>query len=397
MESNGAQILMARQPLFDAQRRVLGYEVRHEAATEVSAPVVSQATLDTLTGGRQAFLKVTESTLLDGGPEGLVPGQVVIELSGDVPASPAVREACADLRRRGFQIALDRFVPADDVSPLIRYVDYLLTEAPRVPSVVNRSAHVVRPTRPPAVVAVDVDSLEAFDAAVAFGCVSYQGDFISRPHLKPTSNLPPARITALRLLRALQNPDISVIALEDLIKPDAAFCLRVLRAVNGAGYGQQTRITSLRQALLLVGTTTVREWATTWAVSQFSQQAPAELVLMASMRGRFCELLAKGSLANTGGDAFLLGMCSLLDAILESPMPAILKHLPLPEAIDAALRGEQNAQRELLDCAIAFEHGQWDVSRRLAADAGLDVAHLAESYQGAIRWIAAFQQVSAAA
>ncbi len=396
MESSGAQVLMARRPLFDAQRRVHGYDVCTEGTTGTNAPV-SQTALDILTGTHQAFVSISETTLLSGGPEGLTPGQVVIKLPGTISAAPAVREACADLRRRGFQIALDGFVPAAEVSPLMRYVDFLLADAPHVSDVVHRPMPTLRATRPPAVMALNVETPDAFAAAAALGCVAFQGDFISRPRLTATSNIPPARVTALRLLRALQNPELSVVALEDLIKPDAAFCLRVLRAVNGPGFGQQSRITSLRQALLLVGTTTVREWATQWAVSQFSQQAPAELVLMASMRGRFCELLAKGSMANTGGDAFLLGMCSLLDAILESPMPAILKHLPLPEAIDAALRGEQNAQREMLDCAIAYEHGQFDVSRRLAADAGLDVAHLAESYRGAVQWIGAFQQVTAAA
>lgn len=226
---------------------------------------------------------------------------------------------------------------------------------------------------------------------------SFQGEFIARPKLTATSQLKANKATYLRLLNALQNPDLSVIELEELLKPDAAFCLRVLRAVNGAAYAQQTRISSMRQALLLVGVGTVREWASARALSQVGHGVPGELIAMASIRGRFCELMTRGSIASTGGDGFLLGMCSLLDAILESPMAAVLDHLALCEANDAALRGEHNGQRALLDSAIAYEHGQWAESRRLAAGAGLDSTLLPAAYNGAISWMARFQEVVAAA
>jgi len=390
MATNGETVMMARQPLFDAERRVLGYEIRSEGA-------VSGVSVDTLTGGKMAFVRISPEDLVAGNVDGLVAGQVVLQVPGDIDPTPQVREACADLRRRGFRIALDRFVPADDLSPLMRYVDFLTTEVAGATAVIDRPVASLRPTHQPSIIAVGVDSVEDFETTRALGCESFQGEFIARPKLTATSNIPANRMTYIRLLKALQDPDLSVIELEELIKPDAAFCLRVLRAVNGAAFAQQTRITSLRQALLLVGVGTVREWATAWAVSQVGHGVPTELIVMASVRGRFCELMARGSIASTGGDGFLLGMCSLLDAILQSPMPAILSHLSLCESNEAALRGEHNGQRALLDCAIAYERGQWEHSRRLAAGAGLDVTLLPAAYNGAISWMARFQELTMAA
>lgn len=391
MESAHDPVEVARQPLFDAQRRVLGYELRGDATT------LSMEGFDTLTGGRMVFMPVSEETVLAGGPAGVTPDRTVLQIPGTIDPSPAVRNACADLRRRGFRIALDRFVPADDISPLMRYVDFVTTQAPHATAVIERPIAPLRAVHQPSVVAVDVDTIEDFERMVQAGCTSVQGDFITHPKLTSTKPIPAARLTWLRLVKALQDPELSVMQLEELIKPDAALCLRVLRAVNGAAYAQQRRIESLRQALLLVGMNTMREWAAAWALTQCGQGAPTELIVMASVRGRFCETMTKSAIASTSGDGFLLGMCSLLDAILEAPMDAVLRHLPLCEANEAALRGEHNSQRALLDAAIAYEHGRWEESRALAASAGVDPSTLGTAYGDAIRWMARFQELAAAA
>lgn len=390
METNSASDAVVRQPLFDDKRRVFGYEIRSEG------PVAGDC-VHRVAGSSMAFVRISRDALVAGDVGALPAGQVVLQLDGNIDPSPEVRTACADLRRRGFRIALDRFRPTDDTSPLLRYVDFLTAEVPVVATLAHRPSTMMREVHPPAIVAVDVDSPETFDAAKTAGSQAFQGAFIVRPKLTATSNIPASRIAYLRLLSALQNPDLSILELEELVKPDAGLCLRVMRAVNGAAFGQERRITSLRQALLLTGVGTIREWATLSAMDQLAQNTPRELVAMASIRGRFCELMTKGSIASTGADGFLLGMCSLLDAILESPMEAVLKHLPLCESNDAALRGESNTQRALLDTTIAYELGQWEHSRRLAASAGFDPRLLPAAYNGAMSWMARFQELAGAA
>lgn len=391
MTTTGEAVGIVRQPLFDDGRRVLGYEIRSEASVDV-------ADVEALTGGARAWVHVTRQSLIDGDiPAGLPAGRTVVQLPAGIDAAPEVRDACADLRRRDYRVALDRVGPEDDFAPLLPYADYVSAPVRHLSQVMTRPAATVRRRRPPAFTAVDVHSYDEFDAACAAGSAAVQGDFIARPRLTARSNIPAAQFTWLRLVRALQDPDLSVIRLEELVKPDAAFCLRVMRAVNGAAFAQATRITSLRQALLLVGAGTVRDWATAWMVRQLGSAAPSELVAMASIRGRFCELLSRGALASTGGDGFLLGMCSLLDAILESPMDAILDHLPLCESNDAALRGVPNSQRGLLDAAIAWERGAWEGARIHAAGAGIDPSLLPGAYREAVTWMARVQEPAVAA
>lgn len=400
------QVFLSRQAIFDKRRKVVGYELMMGAPhaqlghtmtmSEESAAVITDAVLafglDTLTDGRPTFMKVSKSVLLAGLPSALPAKQVVIELPNDIDSSAEVRAACTDLRRKGYRIALDHFAPTDEALPLVPFADFIKSDVGNLEAVTHRPA---APTvRPLSLVATRVETPEDFATAAALGCASFQGDFVGRPVLKATRDIPPNRLVYVRLFHALQNPDLSPRELEDLIKPDASLVYRVLRAVNSASFAQHQRVDSLRQALVLLGTNTVRRWSSLWTMASFSVGAPDELVAMSTVRGRTCELIANADTSGAFGEGFLLGMCSLLDAILEIPMTTILKTLPLPEEADTALRGEQNRSRALLDCVVAYEHGHWEESQALAVAAGIDPYAVPTAYGEALRWHWQFRKVS---
>lgn len=408
MESANEQVFLSRQAIFDRQRKVFGYELlfcppqgaqaNSTSVNEASATVFSEAVLsfglDTLTHGRPTFVKVSRELLLAGLPSALPANQVVIELPDDIDASPDVRDACAALRSKGYRIALDHFSPTSDIAPLVKYADYLKSDVSGLEAIANRPQPEGRPTRPPALIATHVETADEFAAAARLGCSSFQGNFIGRPVMKSTKDIPANRLVYMRLFRALQNPDLTPKELEELIKPDASLVYRVLRAVNSAAFAQHSRVDSLRQALVLLGCGTVRQWASLWAMGAFHAGAPDELVAMSSLRGRTCEIVAGADDASAFGDGFLLGACSLLDAILEMPMATILAHLPLPEEADSALRGQPNKARTLLDAVTAYEQGDWDSCMSLAASVGIEPRAVPRAYGEALHWFAKFRAAS---
>jgi len=408
MESANEQVFLARQAIFDRQRKVFGYELLFcppqgaQAGTtsvnEASATVFSEAVLsfglDTLTHGRPTFVKVSRELLLAGLPAALPASQVVIELPDDIDAAPDVRDACADLRRKGYRIALDHYSPTSDTASLVKYADYLKSDVSGFDAVAHRPQPEIRPIKPPVLIATHVETADDFAAAAKLGCSTFQGNFIGRPVMKSTKDIPANRLVYMRLFRALQNPDLSPKDLEELIKPDASLVYRVLRAVNSAAFAQHSRVESLRQAVVLLGCGTVRQWASLWAMGAFHAGAPDELVAMSSLRGRTCELVANADDSGAFGDGFLLGACSLLDAILEMPMPTILAHLPLPEDADAALRGQQNKSRTLLDAVTAYEQGDWDGCMTLSASVGIEPRAVPLAYGKALQWFAKFRAAS---
>jgi EAL and modified HD-GYP domain-containing signal transduction protein len=199
--------------------------------------------------------------------------------------------------------------------------------------------------------------------------------------------LPTSKLTNLRLLQALNKPDLSVHHIEEIIKPDAALCYRILRTVNSAAYALQRTVQSIREALVLLGRDPIRRWASVWALAGLNEQAHSELVVMSTVRARCCELLAasRGD-EDAAAEGFLVGMCSMLDAILSRPMATILEDLPLAPASRAALLGEDNPMRRILDCAIAYERGEWDRCTGLAKQAGIKLTVLPGAYAEALRW-----------
>lgn len=394
------QVHVARQPILDARQQVFGYELlyRATAAAEacletnasVSARVIGDALLgigfDTLTDGRRAFINLDMQTLLADASGLLDPEQVVLEILESVEVTPDVIEMCKSLRQRGYAIALDDFVPgspAEALVPLARFVklDVLaLKREDLLPTTKRLLAAGVT------VVAEKVETAEVFDRARTAGCSLFQGYYFCRPVTFSGRALPANHVTQMRLVAALNQPSVSLSAIEDLLKHDASLSYRVLRSVNSAGFGLRREIHSIREALLLLGLDQVRKWSSIWALAGLNK-GPSELVTMTVIRARCCELIGQAlDRSDNGAAYFLLGLCSLLDVLLGHPMETVTRELPLDPEIHAALLGKTNTARRTLDAVVHYEQGRWEEAAAIATALGLDADSLPDAYADALGW-----------
>jgi len=396
------QVFIARQPIFDRSRKVFGYELLFRASgdattcgsgsEQATARVITDAVLafglDTLTMGHLAFINVTRDLLLDGMPAALPANRVVMELLEDIEADSEVLAAVRLLRRRGFAIALDDFVLTDRTADLVPFADFIKVDVQARSQVLALRNLLARPgARRSALLAEKVETVRQFESATRQGFTYFQGYFFGRPTTESTKALPESRAGHLRLLGALQDPNLSVHALEDLIRHDALLCYRILKTVNCTAFGHTARVESVRQALVMLGIDAVRRWASIWLLAGLGETAPAELVTMATVRARVCELLAAGR-GPRPADGFMLGLCSLLDSILGQPIETIVDDLPLSGEVREALLGGDNDCRRLLDCAVSYERAAWDECLRLATTAGLAPRALVTAHGEALRWAA---------
>ncbi|MGD9906755.1 MAG: EAL and HDOD domain-containing protein [Vicinamibacterales bacterium] len=405
------RIHVARQPILDLQQRVTGYELLYRAdaadrsyvggTTQASARVLSDALvgmgLETLTDGRRAFLNLSTEVLLSDASSLLDPKTVVLELLEDVRVTPDVVEVCRSLAARGYQLALDDFVPGSDAEQLLphaRYVkldvlslapDVLAAHAPRL--LAGGLTLLAEKVETPAMVAT----------AAGLGCTLFQGYYFCRPHTMTMRPLSASQVTQMRLVAALLQPSASILQVEDLLKHDASLTYRILRCVNSAGYGVRREIRSIRDALLLVGLDQVRKWASLWALAGVNR-GPAELATMTILRARTCELVGAAlGHADHGAGYFLLGLCSLLDALLQHPMPQVIADLPLGAEIRAALLGEPTPARRVLDAVVLHERGAFDEAIAAGEPAGLDAGVLATAAAEALAWAHGVQTAARAA
>jgi EAL and modified HD-GYP domain-containing signal transduction protein len=408
--SSGGPYLV-RQPILDRSRTVYGYELLFRAARSsvsdpspersVSAALADEVLatgLDTLAHGRPAFVTFAGEALLEGVPMLLPAERVVVTLVDDGGVDRDIVQACVALKKAGYRVALHDF-PLSDLPPdLMPVADFIRFDykalGPRPP----RAADIQRLGRTSAhLVAAGLATAEQFERAVGDGFSYFQGTFFGHAVIRQSREIPAAQVACLQLLHALNRPNLSIADLENIIKRDAMLTYRLLRAVSSAATAlprSSPAVRSVQLALTLLGVDTVRRWASVWTLAALAEPgrgAPPELVTMAVIRARCCELLG----APAQDDGFLLGMCSLLDALLGQPLEALLALLPLGDEVRHALRGGQNARRLLLDCVIAYERGVWDTCEQLAARAGIDPAQLPLAYREALAWARGLEDTAA--
>lgn len=401
--SRDTRTFVARQPIVDREKRVWGYELlfRPSDSTHAGDADPGQATarvivdalfaigLDTLVGDRLAFVNVGRNLLLEGLPSVLPHDRVVLELGADVEADDDVLKACRDLRSAGYALAIDDFVLTEATEALIPLASYLKVDFQFATRRDWRSRiGAVRRPGGALLVAKRIERPHEFTAAVAEEFSYFQGFFLGHPVNVPGRTIASADIGRLKLLQALQNPNLSVAQIEELVKPDAALCYQILQTVNSAAFAQHRHVGSIRQALLLLGRDAVRRWTSVWTLAGLGAKAHPELIVMSAVRARCCEVLGE-SLGGeaTAAEGFLVGLCSLLDAIVGLPMNEVVKSMPLSADSSAALLGGDNLLRRVLDCTVAYERGDWDLCLAKATSAGLDPHDVPAAYLDAMQWM----------
>lgn len=399
------EVFVARQPILDAEQRVYGYELLFRsgmenvfpgtdptlASTKVLTTSVLSIGLDVLTRGKPAFVNFTRAGLLGNDASFLPSDSAVVEIVEDVEADEEIVAACRRLRDLGYRLALDDFVYRDDIEPLLDLaafvkIDFETTTPSERLTLVRRLKG-----RAVSLIAEKVETEEQYREGLALGCSHFQGYFFSRPVVYRGQDLRGHRGSHVQLMHEASSDEIDFERLERIVKTDVSLSYKLLRYINAVSFGWKQRITSVRHALSLLGQEQVRRWALLVALSSLAERRPAELAVMSAVRGRLCEGLftlgPRGS--DRALDGFMLGMFSLMDAILELPVEQALAGVPVADDVRRALLGEPNHARRVLDAVIAYERGDWSALDAHVAGLGLAEDRLPRLYTEAVEWAGA--------
>jgi len=395
-------VFVSRQPILDATGKVFGYELLHREAVSAALGNIGEAAeaagargltdvvlglgLDTLAEGKPAFLNFTRDLLVGQAATLLPSSKTVIQLRRGLQVDEQVVTVCHELHDAGYRLALD-FISDPESERLLPFVKFLKIDV-RSMSTAAAATLVKRFSAGNAkVIAEKVESADAFKEAKAAGFSLFQGYYFCRPVTCRATALPQRKLAYLQLLAALRQPNVGVREIEEIVKHDVSLSYRVLRCVNSAAFGLRSEVTSIRQALVMIGVAPIRKWVSVWSIAGLTSGGTSELATVSLLRARCCELLAE-KLGERVADSemFLLGLCSLLDAILDKPLAEAIADLPLPADVRAALLGESNVPRQILDVVIAYENGLWDEALDKARVLGLSDDSPATVYSDALKW-----------
>lgn len=395
-EDGQPSIYIARQPILDRDLRLFGYELLFRAGPENRADVLDgdRATsrvilnsfleigLDSLVGKGYAFFNLTRNFLLRHTELPFRSSRIALEILEHVEVDEALTEAVRRLAAQGFTIVLDDFTFSGSTAPLaglahIIKVDVQALGADRLQPAVERLRRY-----PARLLAEKVETQDEYELCRRLGFDYFQGYFLRRPRMIEQRRLPENRLNVLRLLAELQRPEVEPRRLEAIIKHDLGLTYKLLRWVNSAYYGLPVKIRSVSHAIAYMGVDPVRHWVRLLLLAGL-QDRPEELVRVALTRAAMAENLTGGLSEQTRESAFTVGLFSVLDALLETPMETVVSQLPLPDDVRDALLREEGPYGRLLKTIRAYETGDW---------AGLDaqeiwsVAELSRAYLQAVRW-----------
>ncbi len=395
-------LFIARQPIFTTQQTVYAYELLFRSgaanvfpdvdANHASARVIADSLftlgLQTLTGGRRAFVNMTRDLLV--GDYGLLlpKDETAIEVLEGVAPDAKVIEACGRLKEAGHLIVLDDFTETPETAPLVALadmikVDFLATRKEQRRALVKRYA-----PRGIRLLAEKVETQEAFQEAVNLGYTYFQGYFFAKPAVLQAKSVPEFRLTYLTLLQEVVKQDMDFRKVAGIIVRDVTLSYKLLRYINSAFFGLRRAISSISEAVGLLGERELRCWASLLSLASLGANKPAELVVEAALRARFCECLATDTgLEHSREELFLLGMFSLLDAILDRPLDVLLQELPIPSAVKTALLGEASPLRDVLDCVLTYVKGDWDHLSERMDKLGLGEEEVPARYREAVAWV----------
>jgi len=328
-------LFIGRQPIFNRKGEVEAYELLYrpaKQATDSSGMVDGeQATATVLTNvlmyfgiehvanGKLLFVNGTYDFITGNTPDLLPPDQVVLEVLEDIEPDDTVMAALHKWKERGFTIALHDFIYAPHLQPLVDLADLIKVDITVLPHSLKVERERLRGFSG-RLLAEKIETVEEHTEAMDLGFDLFQGYYYAKPTTLTNRGMDANQGQALQVLRQAMEAE-NAAELDEVISRDVAIAYKLLKYINSPAFGMRSEIKSIRHALTMLGLKSVRTWASMVSLSAASSNKPDELIKQSLVRGRFLELLAEATgHAKDKNDKFILGMFSLLEAMLDMPI-----------------------------------------------------------------------------
>ncbi|MFT5712039.1 MAG: EAL and modified HD-GYP domain-containing signal transduction protein [Glaciecola sp.] len=390
---------IARQPILDKEQDLFAYELlfrdgahgsypEHEPKkTEIINSRFNTLGIDDISGHKRAFINFLPETIINRFPEALTPDNIVVELTQNPAVNANLMNACELLKNAGYQIALNDNRLQSAVLAPYPYIDIVKVDINKISPqmlekhIPNLAASGIQ------LVAEQVSTLDQFAMCLDLGFDYFQGYFFTQPNTKTAKSLPSSKITLLELMSHGANAHFNLEKVEHIIQRDAALSYLLLRFINNPIINKRENVTSLRHALNYLGEVEVKKFIALLSLASLNDEKPVELLQVSLVRAKFCELFEirkRGK--HKAMSAFIVGLFSLLDTILDSEMASILEKLPISADIKQALLGVDGDYAQYLKTAKAFEAGLWGTIVTQAESLAISQKELHGIFNDSIRW-----------
>ncbi|MBA6342096.1 HDOD domain-containing protein [Colwellia sp. MB02u-10] len=392
----------ARQPILDIDKNLFAYELLFrdsiinvfpdidgdEATTKIIEASNFNLGISEFTGNKPAFINFTLETLIKGYPETLTPEEVVVEILETVKPGKKLLSICKGLYEKGYTIALDDYIHQavwQHFYPFIHIIkiDWQITTLDTikiVKSAIKDFPHIK-------LLAEKVETYEEYNQALALDFELFQGFFFAKPEMIKTKSLSPSQIAMAELLYETSKKELDLASITSVFERDVTLSYKLLRYANSAIFKRRTDISTIKQALVVLGSAELIRFLGLMFAANINPDKPSELINAAMTRAKFCDLMASEIKSPLDSSiAFLTGLLSLIDAIVDEDLANILTKLPLAQEIKDTLLTRKGDMAALIILLEFIERAEWSKTNIVMAKLGLNKATVLKSYNQAIAW-----------
>ena len=416
---------IARQPIFDRDNKVFAYELLFRAGFDnfvierdedtrnneklsegershedkLTSNVITEGftsfDFDKLTNGKRAFINFTDQLIIEEVAYALPKDLVTVEILETVNPTVQIVEAVKKLKEKDYIVALDDFLFKDLDNPLIKLVDIIKVDF--MDCTVEEWGIIVKEIRKkyPNIkfLAEKVETLEDYYQGLEFGYDYFQGYYFSKPEIIKGKGIPDNKLNQIRILGEINKKDVGFDDLENIFKTDVSLSLKLLKFINSSFYGFKNEVKSIKHALVMLGLFEIKKWVSLVSLNNLKSNKPDELIITSLIRANFLEkLVLKAGKHDKTQEAFILGMFTVVDALLDKPMEEILEEFPIDNEIKTALIARQNKIKteeknfyyNIINILDSLENAKWDNLSNLCKEMKLEENEIATLYKSAL-------------
>jgi EAL and modified HD-GYP domain-containing signal transduction protein len=393
----------ARQPILDKEKKLFAYELLlrdgldnvfpkqindDEATAKIIDGLEFNLGLESLTQGALAFINFTHDSLINGYPLLLPKEQIVVEILETAKPGKKLLTACIDLKEKGYIIALDdyehdplwdHFFPYVDIIKL----DYSLTSEQQFKNIV--SALKLHPHIK--LLAEKIETYNEYQHALDLGCEYFQGYFFSKPEIIKTVAFNPSQKAVVNLMSEASKVELDIKQITSIFEGDVNLSFKLLRYVQSPIFQRVAKIKTVKQAVVVIGNEELKRFISLLFTAQFSKGKPKELTIMALVRARFCELMVEAILpTHSQSSAFLTGLLSLIDAMVDGDIQELMDKLPLSQEMKDAIIARKGVSAHFLKLCELFEKADWQHINLFCQQISVDPEQSCRIFQEALNW-----------
>ena len=392
----------ARQPILDKDKNLFAYELLFRDSIDnvfpdIDGDVATSKMIEAskfnmgiseFTGNKPAFINFTLETLSKDYPRMLTTDELVVEILETVKPGKKLLSLCKELFEDGYTLALDDYIHQNVWAHFYPYVkiikvDWQETSIEQIHEIkfaIKDHPHIQ-------LLAEKVETYEEYNQALELGFELFQGFFFAKPEMMKTKSLSPSQMAMAELLYETSKPELDLASITSVFQRDVSLSYKLLRYANSPIFRRRSEISTIKQALVTLGSGELKRFLGLMFATNVNPDKPSELINSAMTRAKFCEMVAGDIKAPIDNSiAFLTGLLSLIDAILDEDLESILEKLPLAQEIKDALTTRKGVLAALIILVEQIEHAEWEKTAVVMEKLGLSKDKVVKDYNEAIAW-----------